>query len=239
MNALLECRKVKRTALLPALLLGGVLSAAFPVVLLLVREDAYIHLPGKPLDILFSAGWPTMTLINVFLIVLGACILYHVEFSGHAIQRMDTLPLRPGGLIVGKFVLLSLSCVVVFALEGAALYFCAARWFRVAGGFLPTLTKAMAYSFLLTLPVVSVMLLISSLCQNMWVTLGIGVIGVFAAEILVNFKDLRYFPFQMPYQVTAGGHVSPDATLSLVAAGETLLFLTAGIVLTKVRRNAA
>jgi lantibiotic transport system permease protein len=239
MNLILECRKLKRIALIPGLLLGGIVSSAFPIVNLAARADSYIRLPGQPLAILFSGNWMMMALLNGFLAVLGACILYSIEFSNNAIERMDTLPLRPGSLIVSKFILLSLTFIAVFVLEGAALAYCGWHWFRISENFYLELMKSMAYSFLLTLPVVSFMMAVSSFCKNMWITLGIGVICIFAAQIFNQTKELRYFPFLMPFQPSIGGQVSPNGALCLVAVGETLLFLGAGIILTKVRRNAA
>ena len=52
------------------------------------------------------------------------------------------------------------------------------------------------------LPVILLSLLIASLCKNMWISLGIGVICVFLATMIPtrNFV-LTLFPFALPFQV--------------------------------------
>lgn len=239
MSLFLECKKLKRTALLATLLSGGILSAAFPVLNLLVRADSFVHLPNKPLIILFNGNWMMMAMMNSFLVVLCVCILYHIEFANNAMQRMDTLPVQPGKLFINKFILLVFAFMVIFIIEGAAFYFCTWKWFSITDGFLAETVKLMAYSFLLSMPMMSIMLVVSSLCENMWVTLGAGVIGIFAAQILNNAKWFKYFPFLMPYQSPLGNNIAIDSTMCIIAAAETILFLAAGVIFTKVRRNAA
>ena len=57
---------------------------------------------------------------------------------------------------------------------------------------------------LLMLPSALLSLLIASLCQNMWVSLGIGVIYVFTATMLPADKFvLSIFPFALPFQTFA------------------------------------
>jgi hypothetical protein len=191
----LEYKKLKRTALLPALLLGGILSSSLPVINLLARADSFVNLPNKPLEILVSANWLMMAVLNSFLVVLAACILYSIEFSNNAIQRMDTLPIQPGSLFISKFILLTLAFIAVFIIEGTTLYFCAWKWFSITNGFFLELLKLMAYCLLLSLPMLSFMTAISSFCKNMWITLGIGVIGMFAAyfpSVIIASKRCNY-----------------------------------------------
>ena len=54
------------------------------------------------------------------------------------------------------------------------------RYFLPSGTFdLLTLVKYTGYCFVSTLPVLAFMLLVSSRCENIWFTLGIGVAGLF------------------------------------------------------------
>lgn len=237
MTFLVEFQKLKRSALLPALLLGGILSGAIPIINLLVRSDAFVQLPGDPLEILLNANWMMMALLNSLLMVLGSCILYHIEFVDHAIQRMDSLPIRPSHLFLNKFILLVLIFFIVFGIEGAALYFCVWKEFSVSDGFLVEVIKQMSYSFLMSMPLLSFMIAISSFLKNMWVTIGIGVIGIFISQILNSGKGIeQYFPFHFPFYSILEKGIS--VTFSLwVAVVETILFLAVGIVLSKLRRN--
>lgn len=238
MTFLVEFKKIKRTALLPALLLGGILSGAIPIINLLTRSDAFVHLPGDPLEIILNGNWMMMALLNSFLMVLGTCILYHIEFADNAIQRMDSLPIRPSHLFLNKFMLLVFIFFIVFGIEGAALYFCVWKEFSVSYGFLVEVIKQMSYSFLMSLPVLSFMIAISSFLKNMWVTVGIGVIGIFVPQILNCVKGIvEYFPFYFPFHSILVEGISVKIPL-WVAVFETILFLAVGLVLSKLRRNA-
>ncbi len=238
MKPILECKKLKRTALLPALVLGGILAAALPVIDLLARADSIVNPSIPPLNNLMNSDWMLMAMLNSFLMVLGTCIIYHIEFADNAIQRMDTLPIRPWSIFLSKFILLAIAFVIVFLIEGISLYFCIWKWFSFESGMLRNLAQLMAYAFLLSLPVLSLMLAVSSFCKNMWITVGIGVIGLFAAMLLQYVQGMQYFPFLMPYQPPLKG-IKADSTLCIAAAAETVVFLVAGIILSKVRRNAA
>ena len=238
MNPMLEYKKLKRTWLLPVLILGGLLAASLPVIDLWVRADSIVNPSIPPLENLMNSNWMLVAMLNSFLMVLGACIIYHVEFAGNAIQRMDTLPIRPWSIFLSKLILLAIALVIVFVIEGVSLYFCAWKWFSIENGMLISLVKLLAYAFLLSLPVLSLMLAVSSVCKNMWITVGIGVIGLFAAMLLQYVEGMQYFPFLMPYQPTFNGIVA-DSMLCIAAAAETVLFSGVGILLSKVRRNAA
>lgn len=74
MSVSLECKKVKRTGFLPAFLGGGILAAAVPVINMAVRSEMYLDLPGNSIQILLDANWQMMTMLNVLLVVAGACL---------------------------------------------------------------------------------------------------------------------------------------------------------------------
>ncbi len=93
MSFLLECRKAKRTGLVPGFFLGGVLAAVFPLVNMAVRWEAFVHRPGSPEEILLGENWQMMAMLNVLFAVAGGCLMYHEEFSDNARQKMDALPL--------------------------------------------------------------------------------------------------------------------------------------------------
>ena len=73
----LECKKIKRTGVFPAFITGGLLAAAVPVVNMTVRSDIYVSLPDSPVQILMNANWQMMAMLNVLLLVAGACLMYH------------------------------------------------------------------------------------------------------------------------------------------------------------------
>ncbi len=197
MSVSLECKKIKRTGFLPAFLGGGILAAAVPVINMVVRSEMYLNLPGNPIQILLGANWQMMTMLNVLLVVAGACLLYHTEYADNAMQKMKSLPIRESSIFLGKAVLTIFMSLFVLAIEAGAVAFCTYNWFEIGNGFFSELCKYFGYSFLLMLPCIILSLLIAEACKNMWVSLGIGVVCVFTATMLptTNFA-LSLFPLQ-------------------------------------------
>ena len=60
----------------------------------------------------------------------------------------------------------------------------------------------MGFSFVMFLPLLIFMTAVSSLCKNMWISLGIGTISLFMTSILQNGGGiLSYLPFMMPMKI--------------------------------------
>lgn len=240
MSVFLECKKVKRTGFLPVFWGGGILAAAIPVINMAVRSEMYLNLPGSPIQILLDANWQMMAMLNVLLAVAGSCLLYHTEYADNAMQKMKSLPIRESSIFLGKAVLTIFMILMVLAIEAGAVAFCACHWFETGNGFFHELCKYFGYSFLLMLPCVILLLLISEACKNMWVSLGIGVVCVFTATILptTNFA-LSLFPFALPFQIFAGTDISQSTHFICWAAAELAVCGLAQFLFVKVRRAFA
>ena len=230
MSLSLECKKAKRTGFIPAFLCGGILAAAVPIINMAVRSEMYLGQPSSPIQILMGANWQMIAMLNILLVVAGSCLLYHTEFADNAMQKMKSLPIRESAIFLGKFILTSLMCVTVLAIEAASITFCVSHWFEIGKNF--------GYSFLLMLPCMLLSLLISSACKNMWVSLGIGVICVFTATMLPtdNFV-LSLFPFATPFQIFANTEMTQVMHYVYAAIIEIVVIGFAELVLIKVRRS--
>ena len=95
---LLELKKIKRTGLIPAFLMGGLLAAGVPVLNMFFRSDIYLSLPDTPLQILLKSNWQMMAMLNILLIISGACLMYYSEFLDNAIQKMKSLPIKESNI---------------------------------------------------------------------------------------------------------------------------------------------
>ena len=102
MSVSLELRKIRRTGLLPGMLAGGLLAGAFPILNIAVRPDTFLAMQGSPLSILFSQNWSMLGMLNLFFLIIGACILYHMEYADGAMEKMKALPLSQGGMFAAK-----------------------------------------------------------------------------------------------------------------------------------------
>lgn len=238
MSVSLECKKAKRTGFLPAFFGGGILAAVVPVINMAVRSEMYLNLPGNPIQILLDANWQMMTMLNVLLVVAGACLLYHTEYADNAMQKMKSLPIRESSIFLGKTVLTIFMSLFVLVIEAGAVAFCTYHWFEIGNGFFGELCKYFGYSFLLMLPCIILSLLIAEACKNMWVSLGVGVVCVFTATILptTNFA-LSLFPFAMPFQIFAGTDMSQSMHYICGAVIELAVCGLAQLILVKVRRS--
>ena len=236
MSILIESKKLKHSGWIPAFLGAGVVAALVPILNMAVRSENYVHLAGEPLQILLNANWDMIAMLNVLLIVTGACIMYHIEYEDRGFLKMSTLPAHKNRLFLGKNFLLTAGASGMLLLEGVSLGFCMANWFGIKEDFIQTLIKNTLYLIVLTLPAVMTMMIIAALFQNMWVSLGIGVICVFTATMLPDNQIVfSLFPFAMPFQTIYRGHVF----LYIAAAiTETAVFAGIGWIIEKIKNTA-
>lgn len=238
MSFLLECKKAKRTGLLPAFFCGGILAAAFPIINMAVRAEMFVNQKGSPVRILLDANWQMMAMLHVLFVVAGACLFYHIEYADNAMQKMNTLPIRESSVFFGKVILLCLLSMIVFILEAASVVFCSAHWFGIGTDFWPELCKNFGYSFVLSLPCILLSLLLSSACKNMWVSLGIGVVCVFTATILPqDHFVLTLFPFAMPFQTLEDAGLVQVIRYTNAAFLEVVGITLAELLFIKIRRE--
>lgn len=229
----LEIKKIRRTGLIPALLAGGVFAAAIPVINLAVRTEMFTGRSGNPAMIVMDANWLTMAMANLCVIIIGACIVYHIEHVNNGIQKMDALPVSPAAIFLAKGVLIAIILAVVFAIETAALYFCMWKWLDGGMKTLGSLCKAMGYAYAYTMPSLVLMLLIACLLKNMWVSFGIGMIGMFAAQLFIHEKSMAYFPFILSYSY------AESREMLMAALIETGALLAVGTVAAYLRRRTS
>lgn len=238
MSLYLESKKLKRTGYFPTFLAGAVLAAAFPVVYLIVKAQEFTSLPGNPITLLMTATWQMMAMLNILLSICGACVMYHTEYADNGIQKMSVLPIRQEAMFFAKFVIAALVLSIMVVIETAVLAGCADHWFPNYLFDLKELLKTAGFQIAVALPTVMLMLAIASACQNMWVSLGIGVILVFTLSILPQDNAvLSLFPFAAPYQMfpEAAEHGRTVRFLAVCGA-ETVVFGAVEILYLKVRR---
>ncbi|MCU0078046.1 ABC transporter permease [Extibacter muris] len=238
MSFSLECKKVKRTGFTPAFLFGGLLAAVVPVLNMAVRSENYLGIHAAPVQILLDANWQMMAMLNILLIVAGACLMYHTEYADNAIQKMCTLPIKESKLFFGKVTLMLLMCIVVLVIEAASIAFCSCHWFEMTSEVWIEVMKNFGYALLLMLPSALGSLFIASVCKNMWVSLGIGVVCVFTATMLPTRSFvLSLFPFALPFQIFAGTAENTACNFMIAAVVEIIIIGIAEVLFLKVRRS--
>lgn len=236
MNTLaIELRKEKRTGIIPVLLAVGILGAAYAFVNFLVRKDTLLNLPLAPMDVLLTQLYGMIMILNMFGIVVAACMIYNMEFKGNAVKKIYMLPTSVSGMYFCKFLILTVLLLIAIAIQNLALA-------RIGMADLPqgtfemnTLAAFAAYSFVTSMPVLSFMLLISSRFENMWVPLGVGVAGFLSGMALATSKSglLMAHPFVVMLKPAVAMSAQPDSTVIIVSMVETIIFLIAGLWMAK------
>ena len=235
---MIELRKEKRTGVIPVLPAVGILGAAYALVNFLVRKDTLLHLPLDPMDVLLTQLYGMIMILNLFGIVVTACMAYNMEFKGSAIKKMYMLPMSVPGMYLCKFLILTVMLFAAVVLENLALMQIGMRDLPEGTFELGTLLRFTAYSFLTSMPALSLMMLVSSRFENMWVPLGVGVAGFLSGMALASsaVTVLMAHPFVVMLKPAVAMSAQPDGAVVLFALAETLLFLGLGLWMAKTLR---
>ena len=231
----IELRKEKRTGVIPVLLAVGVLGAAYAFVNFLIRKDTLLNLPLAPMDVLLTQLYGMIMVLNMFGIVVAACMIYNMEFKGNAIRKIYMLPVSAAGMYFCKFLILTFLLLVAIIVQNLALL-------RIGMTDLPagtfefgTLLRFVGYSFLTSMPVLAFMLLISSRFENMWIPLGIGVAGFLSGMALATAKNalLLAHPFIVMLRPAVAMSARPEPVVMITSIVETVVWGLAGLWMTK------
>lgn len=236
MNMLaIELRKEKRTGVIPVLPAVGILGAAYAFLNFLIRRESLLNLPLAPMDVLLTQLYGMMMILNMFGVIVGACMIYNMEFKGNAVKKMYMLPASVPGMYLCKFLILSALLLSAVCLQNLALA-------RIGMTELPqgtfeigTLVRFAGYSYLTSMPVLSFMVFVSSRSANMWVPLGVGVAGFLSGMALADADIglLMIHPFVIMLKPAVAMSARPDGTVAVTACAQTLLFLGAGLWMTE------
>jgi hypothetical protein len=227
----IELRKEKRSGVIAVLPAVGLLGAAYAFANFLVRKDTLLSLPLAPMDVLLTQLYGMLMILNLFGIVVAACMIYNLEFKGNAVKKIYMLPTSVSGMYFCKFLILTVLLLLAIVIQNLALA-------RIGLTELPpgtfeanTLVSFAAYSLITSMPVLSFMLLVSSRFENMWVPLGIGVAGFLSGMALATSGSnwLMIHPFIVMLRPAVAMSARPDGTVIFIAVVETIVFLIAGL----------
>lgn len=230
-----ELKKEKRTGSIPVLLIAGILGAGYAFLNFLFRRDTLLSLPLAPMDVLLTQLYGVIMILNMFGIVAAACMIYNMEFKGHAVKKMYMLPVSVPGMYLCKFMILTVMLFLAIVLQNLALMKIGMTDLPSGTFDLGTLVKFTLYSFLTSMPVLSFELLVSSRSENMWVPLGVGVAGFLSGMALGTSKIGVFLidPFVVMLTPAVSMSAQPDMTVILIGLIETILFLGVGLWMAK------
>lgn len=236
MNILkIELQKEKRTGVIPVLLSVGILGAIYAYINFIVRKDALLNLPLAPMDVLLTQLYGMLMVLNLFGIIIAACMIYHMEFQGNAVKKMYMLPVSVPGMYLCKLLILTAMLFASAVIQNLALLQIGMTNLPEGTFKLGTWVRFTGYSFLTSMPVLSFMVWVSSRFENMWIPLGTGTAGFLSGMALVNteWKLLLAHPFVVMLKPAAAMSAEPDAAVTAAALIETILFSGAGFCMAK------
>lgn len=227
----IELRKEKRTSVIPLMLAVGILGAAYTFVNFIVRKDTLLNLPLAPMDVLLTQLYGMVMVLNMFGIIVAACIIYNMEFKGSAIKKMYMLPMSVPVMYFCKFLILTIMLLIVIAFQNLALTKIGLTDLPQGAFEFGTLLSFAGYSFITSMPVLSFMIFVSSRFENMWVPLGIGVAGFLSGMALAasNNTFLCIHPFVVMLEPAVAMSAQPDIIVVIFSLVETAVFLFAGL----------
>ena len=227
----IELRKGKRTGVIPLMLAVGILGAAYAFVNFLIRKDTLLNLPLAPMDVLLTQLYGMIMVLNMFSIIIAACMIYNMEFKGSAVKKMYMLPMSVPTMYFCKFLILTVMLLVAICFQNMALAQIGVTDLPQGSFEAHTLISFAGYSFITSMPVLSFMLFISSRFENMWMPLGIGVTG-FLSGMALTTSDVVWLcvhPFVVMLKPAVAMSAQPDIIVVFVSVAETILFLCAGL----------
>lgn len=231
----IELRKEKRTGVIPVLLAVGILGSAYAFVNFLVRKDTLLNLPLAPMDVLLTQLYGMTMVLNLFGIVVAACMVYNMEFKGNAVKMMYMLPVSVSGMYLCKFVILTIMFLAAIGLQNLALMKIGMTDLPQGSFEMGTLLGFAGYSFITSMPVLSFMVFVSSRSRNMWIPLGVGVAGFLSGMALAtsDIDALLVHPFVIMLKPAVAMSAKSDMTVIIVSVAETVLFLGIGLWMAK------
>lgn len=234
---IVELKKCRRTGILEVLPIIGILGALYAFANFIIRKDVLLNLPLPPMDVLLTQLYGMIMVLNMFGIIVATTLMYNMEFQGNAIKKMYMLPLKTSSIFKHKFYILFVLLVLCISLQTGALCIIGTI-FLPAGTFeLLTLIKYTLYCFISTLPVLAFMLLVSSCCENIWFTLGIGVAGFFSgmAMSLSDFTAFLINPFVLMMKPAVASTANINMSVLFIGLIETVVFFLMGWYLSKTK----
>nr|WP_288824281.1 ABC transporter permease [uncultured Clostridium sp.] len=232
---MIELKKEKRTGIIPLLLAVGILGAAYAFVNFLVRKDTLLALSLPPMDVLLTQLYGMIMVLNMFGIVVAACMIYNMEFKGNAVKKIYMLPASVPAMYFCKFLILTVMLFMAVVLQNLALMQIGITDLPQGSFEFGTLVNFAGYSFLTSMPMLSFMLLVSSRFENIWVPLGIGVAGFLSGMALAtsNARLLLVHPFIVMLKPAVAMSAQPDRIVAIISVAETVLLLGAGLWMSK------
>ncbi|NMM64014.1 ABC transporter permease subunit [Clostridium sp. P21] len=225
MNTILfrtEWSKLKRTGIITTMFLAGIFASLFAIISFKFRHIYLLSLPFAPMEILIGQTYPLFSFLNILAIIIGGCIIYNIEYHDNAIKRIMALPINALQLFIVKLGVMLILFLCIITIESLALIYTGNKFLMYGTFSIKTLLNFSAYVYLLSIPVIVAMTLICALCKNMWLSLGMGILGLISglSSAAITNKINLINPFALIFQPGIIHTINPNLAISLLAVIE-------------------
>lgn len=233
----LEVAKLKRTGILEILPSAGIVGAMYAFLNFIIRKDILLAMPVSPMTVLLTQVFAMLIVLNMLSLVVICALIYNIEFQENAIRKLYVLPFNNSLIYKNKLFLLFMLFLICIFLQNIALVIIGQIYLPKGSFDLLVLVKFAAYNFVTSLPVLTFMLMISSQLENIWWTLGIGILGFFSAMVMSDNHFLVFLinPFVVMLKPALVASLQVDKTIFLAAIFESILFFLTALYLIKTK----
>jgi len=234
----IELKKCKRSSVIPIMLVIAVFGALYALVNFAFRKESLLSLPLPPMDILLTQLYGVIITLNLFGVVVAACLIYSIENTGGAMKKMYTLPVKVTGIYNGKIIIMTVLLALCYVIQYGILAVIGKMYLPENTFELGTLICYGLYSFITSLPALAFMLFVSSRSSNMWITLGIGVIGFFSGMATAFMGSALFLlnPFMLMLRPAVASGAVIENNVLIISIIETAVFVISGLICTKFLR---
>lgn len=233
-NIEIEFKKLKRTGIIPLMLVIGFISSFYALSYFYLRKESLLSFHMNPTDVLLNQLYGMTMILNLFAIIVSTTLIYKIELDGAAMKKMYLLPISIGKIYLSKFIILSLLLAFGIAVEFSAFILIGAVNFGQVFDISKMLIFSL-YAYITSMAVLSFMIFIGLFCKNIWTILGIGVLGFLSAMAFgpsqVTFLIINPFILMMKPILDMSANI--DLTIFLLSLIEILGFLLTGLIAIK------
>lgn len=227
----IEMKKLRRAGVLNTLLFAGIAGAFYAALNWFVRKDYLLSVDINPMTALLTQLYGVISLLNVFAIIVSTSNIYSIEYKNNGLRKMKTLPIKSANLFIQKLIILVGVLALSYCIEFASLALLGGKYLPVDTFDIFVLIKFASYTFLIILPCLIFMLIISMLSTNMWIPVGIGIIGLFSGMSMIGIENkISYLnPFVLLLKPAMNLTTEIDMSIIIISIMEIIVFFLIGI----------
>ncbi|OZI13237.1 lantibiotic ABC transporter permease [Bacillaceae bacterium SAS-127] len=227
----IEIQKLRRTGVLETLFFAGIAGAVYVALNWYIRKDYLLTIDIDPMNSLLTQLYGVLSLLNMLAVIVSTSNIYSIEYQYNALKKMQTLPFKIGTMFIRKLQILLFMLLGTYVIQFVALA-TLGKLYLPSGTFnMSVLVQFAFYVFLLIVPCLVFMLIVSILSQNMWITVGIGIVGFFSGMSMVSMANWGSYlnPFVFLLKPAMSLSTDIDQRMVVIALVEILIFVAMGM----------